>query len=367
MRIVFRIKSPEICICLVMAYLAGSLFMQTASIANSETVLAKTPPIVKDFGQVDAGPHRLSATFPWENTSSEILEIAKVIRSCGCAEVTPTEGKIKPGEKVEFVAEIDITDWSGHAGVNFVVFFKDKMGSPVHFRAEFYRPKALEAEPKRLDFGYVDDPLRAFMTFKITWVSDSNDMRLKVLPNIFSAKGFASCRILKEEEKEIRMPNADKSTHQQEFLFQTFLRPQLPRGEFDDTVRIPAVLNGKIEYLEIAVTGKARGKVFSSPSRIVSFIASDKAKETEIEVVLLASEGLYHRPSHVNVSCSDPRLSIILTEPKAQEAGNHVGRISVTLSEGVPSSPIQAVVKVSYRIGEKEETFEIPVKIVIIG
>lgn len=365
MRIILRINSRAIYTCLIMVYLTNSFIFQTASIANSELVVSGPNPFVKDLGQVPADKNSIRVEFPWVNKSSETLEILKVIRSCGCAEVKPTEGRIKPGEKVEFVADIDGSDWSGNAAFGFAVFFKNKMDSPIRFKVNFYKPKTLEPVPKHLDFGYVDDPLKSFKTFKITWVFDLDDMGLQILPNIFSDRGLASCHLLEKKKKKIRLPNADKPTDQQEFVFETFLKPQLPRGEFNDIIRIPVVLNGKIENVAVSVVGQVRGKLFSSPSKVYSLIPHDKIKETEIKVTLLTAKDLLVRPSYLNVTCDDSRLSVALTKPKADT--KLVGTISIIVQNPIRSHIIDTKLNIIYKIGDKKENFDIPVKIVIIN
>jgi len=342
------------------AILSQEVFGATAAHAS-----LKSNTIVKDLGQVASEKTNIEVVFQWMNNERETLEIEKVIKSCHCATVKPSEGKIKSGETVEFVANIDVLNWAGNAAIKFVVFFKNRPDLPVSFTAKFFKTIALDAKPKRLDFGVVDNPLKSFRTFKIVWVSDPNEAGLEVLPNIFSRKGIASCRLLNEKKETVRLPNAAKSNVRQEFLFEGFLNPQLTRGKFDDTIKVPVVLNGEVDYVLIPSAGWIKGKVFSTPSKIFSFITKDKIQETKIEATL-SRQDWCDEPEDVNVTCSDSRLSVVLTKPKAKTDTKLVGTISITVQDPICSHAIETKLNISYKIGDKKENFDIPVKIIVI-
>jgi hypothetical protein len=254
---------------------------------------------------------------------------------------------------------------SGNAEIQFAVLFKNRAKLPVTFKAKFYKPLELQAKPKLIDFGIIENPLKSFRKFNITWVFDPNESGLEVLPNIFSTEGMASCRLLDHKRELVRLPSAQKPTIRQEFLFQAFLRPELKQGEFHDTIKIPIVLENRIENVIVPVVGSFKGKIFSTPSKIFSFIPSDKIQETNIKAALFRQSWL-REPQDVNVICSDSRLSVALRMPKTKAASNLVGTINIAVRDPICSNVIESKLNVSYKIEDKKENFDIPMKIVII-
>ena len=342
------------------AILPQEVFGATAANAS-----LKSNTIVKDIGQVASEKTNINIVFQWTNNERETLEIEKIIKSCHCATVKPNEGKIKSGETIEFVANVDVLNWTGNAAIKFVVFFKNRPDLPVSFTAKFFKNNVLDAKPKRLDFSVVDNPLKSFRKFKIVWISDPNEAGLEVLPNIFSRKGIVSCRLLNEKKETVRLPNAAISNIRQEFLFEGFLNPQLTCGKFDDIIKMPVVLNGEVEYVLIPSVGRFKGKVFSTPSKIFSFITRDKIRETMIEATL-SRQDWCDEPEEINVTCSDSKLSVVLKKPKATTDTKIVGIINITVQDPVCSQAIETKLNISYTIGDEKESFDIPVKIFVI-
>ena len=351
------------CICLPVICLSSS-FTQDTIWARSTCPDAKPVPIIKHMGQISPDSDRIKVVFPWTNKGTETLEIAKVTRSCRCAQVEPSQGKITPGQTVEFVANVGVTEWSGNAAVSFAVFFKNRLDSPLYFKATFYRPSPLQGKPARLDFGRIDDTLKSFRDFKIEWAHDPNEADLQVLPNIFSAKGTASCHLLEKSRKLVRLPNSDRPTVRQEFIFTAFLRPELPTGDLRDTLYVPVILNNELEKVAVRVLGFYKGNLFATPAKLFAFIPDNEIPEAKLKVLLWRQDWV-QAPEDVNATCDDSRLHLSFTKPKEDERKNLIGQVTVTLPEPLPSNRIEATIKVSCRMRHDSRTFDIPVKIIV--
>lgn len=363
MRILFGHNSSFVCLCLLAFGPASSLQQRCLAASSAKNVSAPFT-VVMDLGKIEPAKTSVKAVFPWENNESEVLEVEKIVKSCGCAKVTPTEGKIKPGETVEFTSHIDVSSLHGHASVEFTVFFKNRPDLTHVFSTKFYRPRSLVPEPKRVNFGTVGNPENSSRQFRITWVSDPNETGLQVLPNISTANETTSCRLINEEKKTIRLAGADTDTIRQEFLFEASINHRPSRGELHDTIEIPLLLNGKPTKVTVPVVGWVKGDVFSVPSKIFSFVKIDEIDATTITAVL-SRQAWIDEPNEIRVTCNDPRLAVAFQKHHTPQK-NTLGTISVTIQHPASKCAVDAVLNVTYRLGSRTERFAIPVKIVMI-
>jgi hypothetical protein len=327
------------------------------------TLPSSLQPNIVDAGEVPVQQDNIQVAVPWKNPTSQVLKIDKLIPTCHCTGVKPNIETIEAGQAVQFVVDIDVRNWFGHGAISFIVSFRDKPIEPVLFKVKFYRPRILQANPKVVDFGTVDNPNESSRRFDVTWISESTETGLQIKGEMYSEKGTVECVAQKEERRDVRLLNSNISTLRQRFLFTVFLRFSLTRGRFDDVIHIPVTINGNRSELTVPVTGVVTGQVFARPSRVLA-VLTDITQKAEHQVTLFRQDWV-KRPTNIRVSCEDPRLLVNLVDNYNHEDKSVVAQIRI-ISQSHDADLIDAVITVECEIGSYMDVFHIPVRILML-
>lgn len=323
--------------------------------------------VIKDLGVLPVDDSVVKTKFTWKNTFNRKLTIKKVGRSCSCLIVDPMEGIIEPDQTVTFSVEGDVSGWYGNSAIQIVVIFKEDMDIRLDYTATFFVESSLKPSPKEIDFGYFNDPMRAKASFNIIWVIPPDGKSIEFYPNIFSENGLASCHIDNYTKEKTRSPNIDSDEDRatkQKYMFEVFLRPDIPRGEFHDKILIPVKVGDKREYVFLPVKGYYHGEVFSNPKSLFWPIRKSDEKIT----ITLYRQNWCEIAEDFRVSCDDSRLKIVtkkIEKPVHDQTSVSFAEIEISVNSlDSETKKFETDIQIEYETLGKKHTFNIPTKVI---
>jgi hypothetical protein len=322
--------------------------------------------ITKDLGVLPPDSQSVETTFTWKNTSQQDLKIDKILKNCVCLLVSPEEGNVPQDQTIAFKAKADVKSWYGNSTIKFTVLFKD-YNERVTFTANFFRKVSLTPSPKNLDFGRINFPLQSRNLFKVVWAVPPDQNSVEFYPNSFSEKGLASCRLITDKQYQTRNPSVESSQSiKQEFMFEAYLNPDLPRGEFKDILKIPVKLNGDISYVMVPLAGFFPGKIFPNST---SFFWTVKDHNEKAKITLFRQNWCKEQ-KNLLIRCDDSRL-VITTKTLNGSSVNEatIPIVEIELGINKPEMKIQNInteIKVEYEIGAEKDSFIVPIKVLFL-
>lgn len=167
-----------------------------------------------DFGRVslDAGPQALSHIFTLTNTTSTVLEVLDIKKSCGCVNAKLAKTKLEPGESASLELTLDIS-MGGQTTHGATLLFSD--GTAKRFTLTAYGTRGLKLVPI-LRTSHVDPrsrriPLRLYLV-------DSNGNGESEAPSVIEPDGvsleFEGWIVLERQtQKKLRPTRQVANTH----------------------------------------------------------------------------------------------------------------------------------------------------------
>lgn len=330
----------------------------------------KSPKIknVLNLGEIQQESPIIVQTFVWTNRTNHTLEIAKIVKSCGCATVTAAKMKICPREQTKFKVIIDTTEWTGNAGFTFVVLFKDENIQPEYFKMTFYKPSRLRSDPKQLEFGTLNRPIKTTRKFTVTWAHNSQSQKMVMDdPNIYYENSSVRCKLVKYTQKKERLPNAEKETHIQAFLFQVSIADGTLPGDINDVIHLPVTINGKRNEIKVPVKGRLNPEILPRPSKIFGVVHKDKISGTHLVVDLMGAARLSVEDLEVKIKCEDPRLSFDIISPQSLDnKTDFLKRIALSLKASTSPGIIQTKILLTVKTRGVPFVTEVPVKLILL-
>lgn len=220
-----------------------------------------------DLGEVNQG-ERPEYHFRFENVGTELLEIEKVVSSCGCAAALATTDKVEPGGSGEIKVTFKSAGYVGRVSKWVYVHSNDPDEPKVKLNISCTVVVDILVRPASLNFGKVQ-------------AGEEVTQKFTLLP--------MKLEEFQIEQIETSSPNLKyhiseyTENRKDGFQIQVTLTSEMPIGKFSEALKIQTD-SEKHPVINVNITGQVRGDVWATPEEVAFGCHRGNADTLEITI-----------------------------------------------------------------------------------